>query len=159
MTKISSTLTSLGKVVLPFVWLAMGALVAVVSAVIGPADESLVDLVPMGIFVGLTFALMKLLSWSLADEVYDGGDFLLIKNHGKEERVPFSNIRSVRVTTLRSPQKITLSLIEPGRFGSQIKFLARRNLSFAPFAPNAIAADLSVRVCGARPSGLPWLLR
>lgn len=96
------------------------------------------------------FFLMKKLVWDLIDEVYDGGDFLLIKNKSKEERIALSNIMNVSASTNMNPPRITLRLVAPVRLGKEISFSPKFKFSINPFAKNEIAEDLIVRVDKAR---------
>ncbi len=96
------------------------------------------------------FVVMKKLVWDLADEVYDGGDFLLVKNRGEEDRVLLSNIMNVSVSTNMNPPRITLRLVAPGRFGDEVSFSPASSFTLNPFARNQIAEDLIVRVDKAR---------
>jgi hypothetical protein len=93
---------------------------------------------------------MKKLVWDLADEVLDGGDYLVVKKGRIEERVPLSNIMNVSATTMVNPPRIELRLVEPGRLGERIAFSPVKNASLNPFARNAVAEDLIVRVDRAR---------
>ena len=103
------------------------------------------------VFMGLLgYFLMKNLIFDLVDEVYDEGDFLLVKKGREEERVAFSNIMNVSASTLTNPPRISLRLVAPGKFGQEIVFSPYRPLTLNPFAKSAIAEDLMVRVDQAR---------
>ena len=126
-----------------------GTLTAVSAAMIfgkAPLPALLAPLSMM--FIG--WALMKGLIWDLMDEVYDCGDALLVKNDGREQRLALSNIMNVNATTMTNPQRVTLRLIEPGTFGHEIVFCPLRQFTLNPFAKNAVAEDLIVRVHQAR---------
>ena len=82
----------------------------------------------------------------MADEVWDGGDHLLVKIGDQSEPVPLANIMNVSASTLVNPPRITLRLVSPGRFGQEISFSPLRNSMFNPFARNAVADDLIERV-------------
>ena len=96
------------------------------------------------------FFLMKKLIWSLVDEVHDGGDYRLVRKGGDEERVPLSNIMNVNASTNMNPPRVTLRLVKPGRFGSEVSFVLPRRFSFNPFAKHPVVEDLIVRVDKAR---------
>lgn len=98
------------------------------------------------------FMVMKKLVWNLVDEVYDCGEFLLIKNRGEQERVLLSNIMNVSASTMMNPPRITLRLVNPGKFGNEIAFSPTTPFSFNPFAKNPVAEGLIVRVDRARAS-------
>jgi hypothetical protein len=96
------------------------------------------------------YVLMRKLVWDLADEVWDGGDHLVVKIGGESETVPLSNIMNVSASTLVNPPRITLRLVNAGRFGREISFSPPRNSLFNPFARNTVADDLIERVHRAR---------
>jgi hypothetical protein len=93
---------------------------------------------------------MKKLAWDLADEVYDCGEYLLVRTWGEEEKIPLSNIMNVSASTLVNPPRITLRLVRPGRLGADVAFSPAAPFSLNPFARNAVAEDLMVRVDAAR---------
>ena len=64
--------------------------------------------------------------------------------------VPLTNIMNVSATTMVNPPRIELRLAERGRLGDQIAFSPVKNATLNPFARNAIADDLMVRVDRAR---------
>jgi hypothetical protein len=103
---------------------------------------------PCLLAVGLFF-LMKKTIWDLADEVEDGGDFLLVRMGGRQERVELANILNAWPSSARTnPPRITLQLAEPGTLGAKIAFSPASNgfLTLIPFSPNKIADDLIARV-------------
>jgi len=93
---------------------------------------------------------MKRFVWDLVDEVYDCGDFLLVRNRGMEENVALSNIMNVSMSIGANPPRLELRLVKPGRFGTEIAFSPTRPFSFNPFVRNPVAEDLMVRVDRAR---------
>ncbi len=101
----------------------------------------------MGMF---GYFVLKKLVWDLVDEVYDDQDFLLVRNHGEEERVALSNITNVSATSFMNPPRVALRLVEPGRFGAEITFTPVTGFTLNPFAKNPIVEDLIERVDKAR---------
>jgi hypothetical protein len=93
---------------------------------------------------------MRKLVWDLVDEVYDCGDFLLVRNAGKEDRVALSNIMNLSAATMTNPPRVTLRLSTAGKFGNEIVFSPIKPISLNPFARNRIFEDLIVRVDQAR---------
>jgi hypothetical protein len=154
MTKISSGSTFFYKRVMPL--LGIGFLVALVGSQLYIGRN--VRLESGWMFVVVTagvaaiwFVLFRKLIWDLADEVHDGGDYLLVKMRGEEERVALANIMNVSVATTSNPVRLTLRLIKPGRFGPEITFTPQLpGFSFDRFAKNPIAEDLIVRAHEAR---------
>ncbi len=99
----------------------------------------------------LGYFLFKKLIWDLVDEVYDCGDFLLIKNQGDEEKVLLSNIMNISCMSFSNPPRATLTLVHPIKFGKELTFSPiSPRLRFNPFAKNAVVEDLIVRIDAAR---------
>lgn len=90
MKKISSGATVFHKRVFPLIW--FGGLAAfLVTALRGPVKEGEWMFLAVPIFMAAVGVLvMKKLVWDLADEVNDGGDYLLIRKGSEQERVPLS---------------------------------------------------------------------
>jgi hypothetical protein len=155
MTQISSRMTGFYKWVFPVFWL--GGLVAFIVPVVlrgGAVKDPFFLLVPcvMAVF---GFFIFKRLIWNLADQVQDGGDFLLVNYRGYEERIALSNIMNVNASTNMNPPRITLRLIQPGPFGSEVAFSPRTPFSLNPFAKSAVAEDLILRVHNAQTRRAP----
>lgn len=150
MKKISSTSTFISKKVLPLFWFGFLAFFVVSTIQAGAAKKDLMFLIVPVLMAVFGFLLMKKLVWDLVDEVYDYGDFLLIRNRGEEERVALSNIMNVSVAMYINPSRITLRLVNPGKFGKEISFSPATRFTLNPFAKNPVAEDLIVRVDQAR---------
>jgi hypothetical protein len=151
MKRISSKTTALFKKGFPIFWFGFLAVFTSLAVAKGAyARDAFVLVVPCVMAV-VGFFLFRRLLWTLADEVLDGGDYLLIKYRGYEERVALSNIMNVSASTNINPPRITLRLAVRAAFGSEIAFLPRQPFTLNPFAKNAVAEDLMVRVYGARP--------
>ena len=96
---------------------------------------------------------MKKIVWDLVDEVYDGGDFLVVRNRGREHHIPLTDIMNVSSSTFVSPPRITLKLTgasASGPLGSDVAFSPDKPFSLDPFAKDPVAEDLIVRVDRAR---------
>lgn len=107
-----------------------------------------------GVMIGMGFLVMKMLVFDLVDEVWDDGDQLVVRNGKQEERIAFANIMNVSYMPYR-PDRITLTLREPCRFGNEITFSpAAHSVLFNPFAKNPIVHELIERVDAAR-RGVP----
>jgi len=135
------------KKVFPIAWFGFIAVFILTAAV---RRQSLIILAGPLFMAVFGFFMMKNLLWDLVDEVYDCGDFLLIRNHGDEENVALSNIMNVSATTAVNPPCITLKLVTPGKFGQEIAFSPVTQFTLNPFAKNQIVEDLIVRVDQAR---------
>jgi hypothetical protein len=152
MTKISSKYTRFYKKGFPLLWFGF---LAVFIATSLTAEDFEKDPDPMFFIIPVVMAvfgffLMKKLVWDLVDEVYDGGEFLLVKNRGAEDRVPLSNVMNVNASTMTNPPRVTLRLVKPGKFGNEVAFSPAAPFTLNPFAKNEVAEGLIVRVDQAR---------
>jgi hypothetical protein len=119
MTKISSGSMFIMKRVFPVLW--FGFLVFFVGASMmsaitrGPELSDLFFLVVPAFMAIIGYTVMKQFIWDLVDEVYDHGDYLVIRNRGDEARIELADIMNVSVSTNMNPPRITLRLIHPTR--------------------------------------------
>ena len=150
MTRISSQMTRFYKYVFPVLWFGFLAVSLITSIAIGAIAKRPFFLLVLCFMAIFGFFIFKRLIWNLADLVQDGGDFLMVKYRGYEERIPFTNIMNVSASTNRNPPRITLRLVSPGPFGSELSFSPIKPFSLNPFAKNPIAEDLIVRVHNAQ---------
>jgi hypothetical protein len=149
MTRISSTRTFFMKRIFPLLFLVIMAIPVVVALNIPGKAPVQLFIAPL-VLLPVLFIVMGKLVWDLADEVYDGGDYLLVKKGGKEERIPLSNIMNVSSTLMVNPPRITLRLVTPGKFGKDVTFSPVKPFSLNPFTQNAVAENLIERVDKAR---------
>lgn len=82
--------------------------------------------------------------WGLADEVFDGGDHLVVRRGKREARIELLNVSGVSVDS-GPPTKITLQLKLPSDLGTKVEFLPYRK-SRNPLTTSSIADDLLKRV-------------
>jgi hypothetical protein len=82
--------------------------------------------------------------WGLADQVLDGGDFLLVHRGNKQDRISLANVAGVDVTHQLNSTRIVLRLRTPGVFGDKIAFLPKVTHRWG--GRNDIADDLAERV-------------
>lgn len=152
MQRISSKTTFFVKKVFPVIWFSMLGLVMVMSLALphkGAAQPGM--LIMPFVMAGFGFFIIRRLVSDLADEVYDCGDALLVKNGTRQIRVPFADIMNVSATLMVNPPRVTLTLAHPSEFGTEISFSpVRPTLTLNPFAKNAIVQDLITRVDAAR---------
>ena len=152
MTRISSGLTIVNKKVFPAFWFGFLAMFVVASLVTGAAAQDVMFIVVPVVLALVSYVLMKQLVWDLADEVYDCGDFLLVRNRGDEDRIALASIMNVSPSTFTSPPRLTLRLESPGKWGSEVAFLPIMRFTLNRSGRNAIAQDLMVRADRARTS-------
>jgi hypothetical protein len=151
MRQISSKMTAFHKKLFPAVWFGFLAvfIVSAWSADVFQSDRRLFLLAPLLMGV-LGFVFMRRLLWDLADEVHDCGDALLVRKGGEQERIPLAGIMNVSATVLVNPPRITLRLVNTGRFGTEVAFMPLTHFTLNPFKKSPIADDLMVRVDRAR---------
>lgn len=149
MTLISSRMTFYSKRVFPVVWFGfLGIFIfAALAASGGRGFQPAFLLIPLLMAV-FGYFLMKKLVFDLADEVWDDGTELVVKNRGQVERIPFSNIMNVSYMTLSNPPRVTLSLRNPGLLGKEVTFSPP--VRWIPFARSPIVDQLIERIDAAR---------
>ena len=150
MTQISSNSTFFYKRLFPILWFGFLAIFVVITLLGGAVEKNPLFLIVPCLMIIVGFILFRKLLWDLADQVDDGGDFLVVKYRGEEENVPLSNIMNVSASTNVNPPRITLRLVQPGKFGTEIVFLPKKAFTLNPFARSEVAEDLIVRVDRAR---------
>lgn len=152
MQRISSGTTFLSKRILPLILFGfLGFFVFMIlfgrNSHGGPPVSVLIGPLFMAI---IFFFIMKKMVWDLADEVLDGGDFLIVRFGSEQEQIPLSNIINVSYSYMMNPPRVTLTLRIASRFGNEVSFSPPRNFSLIPFAKSPIVADLIQRVDAAR---------
>ena len=157
MTIISSKQTFFTKRVFPAIWLS-GVALFLVMALIAPAshrrpEDAMLFVVPVLMLVFGVLMFRKLL-WSLADEVQDGGSYLLVRKGAIEKRIPLADVLNVSMSQFTNPTRVTLRLRSRCEWGDEIAFIPKMPMfSLNPFARNAVAEDLMRRVDQARRGG------
>jgi len=147
---ISSRLTAFYKKAFPALWFGLQA-VLLAAALTRGARGTMVVVPCLLIVFGL--ALMKGMFWDLVDEVYDCGDYLLIKNRGQEHRLALADIGNVSASRVLNPPRIKLKIAHAGGagpLGTEVVFSPPNPFVLNPLAKNPIAEDLIARVDRAR---------
>lgn len=145
MNVISSRQTFFIKKVFPVIWLGFVVVFFIGSIASGALKQAPMFLVmPVVMFV-FGFFLFRHFVWDLADEVKDAGDHLIVRKGDVEDRIALRDIMNISVS-ITNPPRLTMRLRKPGKFGSEVVFTPIKNFSFNPFAKNAVAEDLIVRV-------------
>ena len=150
MTRISSRMTFYSKRVFPVVWFGfLGIFVFTALSASGARGFPPAFLIMPLVMAVFGYFLMKKLVFDLADEVWDDGTDLVVKNRGQVERIPLSNITNVSYTAVSNPQRVTLTLRNPGPLGKEITFSPP--VRWVPFARSPIVDQLIERIDAARP--------
>ncbi|HVZ31489.1 MAG TPA: hypothetical protein VG963_03640 [Polyangiaceae bacterium] len=154
MRKISSSKTFFYKKLFPVFWFGMLGLFVTITLkqpTHGPLQVPFLLMPAVMAVIG--YVVMRKLVWDLADEVYDCGDHLLVKSHGREFRLSLAEIINVSSMIMMNPPRITLRLAEASSaesFGNEISFSPDKPFTLNPFAKSEIAEDLMLRVDRAR---------
>src|SRR5262249_45635682 len=134
MPLISSKMTFFYKRVFPVIWFGF-LLFVVVSGLFSASGDSQVSIIPFltvpVLMAILGYWIMKILVFGLADEVLDGGDALIVRRGGQEERISLSDIKNVSYALYMNPPQVTLSLRQTV-FGDTICFLRAAHRGAVP---------------------------
>ena len=144
------------KRVVPLMWVAFAGAVAAITVwrlAIGAQEQSPFELMPLLVVAGIAFAWTRLRGAGLADEVFDGGDHLVVRVGADEERVPLGTIEDVKESPLmKQPPQLELVLTRPGKFGRVISFIPT-GYSLVPLTKSPLFYELKERTSAARRQG------
>lgn len=107
----------------------------------------LILFVSLSILAVVFILVLRKRMWSLADEVLDGGAYLLVRFGSRQASINISDISDIHIEHQIGATTIRLRLATPCEFGEAVSFLAISS-SRNPSAPNKIAEDLIARVQG-----------
>jgi len=148
MKKISSKGTFYYKRIFPAGWFGFLGIFILLSFIGGAFDKW--PKLPFLLIIPLAMALfgyffMKKLVFDLMDEVFDEGScYLLVKNKNIEERIDYQNIKNISYTVMTNPNRVTLSLRSPCKFGNEVSFSSQ--MSWVPFRENKDIIELINKV-------------
>jgi len=91
---------------------------------------------------------MKTMAFDLADDVFDSGDFLVVRFAKDTQRIPLKEIVNVKYSPAMSPPRVVLFLHAPGIFGKEVAFSAPYNP--LPFVKSPVISALIKRIDTAR---------
>jgi hypothetical protein len=151
MRRISSGMTFFHKRIFPLialVFLLVFFFVSLRAALVGGRAPPLPFLLFPIFMLVVGFFFLKKLVFDLADEVWDAGDSLIVRNAGREERIALSEVMNVSYTAFMNPPRVTLTLRGTGSARREISFLPP--VRFIPFAKSPIILDLIERIDLAR---------
>jgi hypothetical protein len=147
MPLISSKMTFFYKRIFPIIWFGSMAIFALFVLLTGP-DQDLSALIVPVLMAIIGYWFMKKLVFNLADQVFDVGDALLVRNGDREERIALADIKNVNYSPYINPPQVTLSLRRPTVFGDTIAFCAPFRIM--PLSSSPIIDRLVDRVDAAR---------
>lgn len=141
------------KKVVPVMWVTLVVVLAAITAwraATGAPEYSPLEFVPLMVFAVIAFVWTRLTASGLADEVFDGGDHLVVRVGGAEERVTLGEIDDVKESRfIKQPPQIELVLRHPGRFGRVIAFVPT-GYTIVPLAKSPLFYELKGRISEAR---------
>jgi hypothetical protein len=131
-------------------WLSAVALVAAVAAptVVDRSifDQPVVHAIPICVLIGFCIYLLQNGHFfSIADQVVDCGDYLLVRRARTEVKIPFSSIAAAEVATTYRIHRITLHLREHTKLGVRVDFWPQASHWGNLFAVQQVANDLADR--------------
>jgi len=149
MQRLSSKSTVISKKVFPILWFGFLA-VFLGTALFGiPRQIEAIPFLIAPLIMGVVgYVVMRKMLFNLVDEVWDAGDFLVVRNRGEETTIRLEEIVNVSYTTFSNPSRAILRLRQAGRFGQEIPFIPV-NKGWA-FSKNAMIDQLIDRIDAAR---------
>ena len=151
METLSSGQTFFVKRVFPVLWMGFVVVFIVITLASGALSKDPAFLAAPILMLAIGGLVFYKLLWNIADEVRDGGTFLVVRKGSVEDRVQLSNVMNVNMSMFTNPRRLALRLRTPGKFGDEVTFIPKGTMfQFNPFARNAIAESLIKRVDAAR---------
>lgn len=147
MRQLSSSLTPAFKMG-PITLIGVGLVILVTRSITEGGLSLRIVLEACGITV-FTWVVTWLTASDLADEVYDGGDHLVIKRGRTTDKIPLSNLRMVEGTRNSSPEIMTLHFVRSTAFGRKIGFSPAGG-RLNPLREHPLVEDLMNRAHAAR---------
>ncbi len=106
-------------------------------------------LIPVALAL-LGFAYMRRFTFSLADQVFDDGDALVIRSKGRELRILLANVTGVKYSFIADPPRITVSFTTAAVPEARVEFMPCVAPAMFLFRQHPLAAELRKRA-GIRP--------
>ena len=150
MKRLSSFKTVVSKRIFPVLWFGIFALVSIGAVVDGKLSTQPLFFVGPVLAVAIGYLFWRTLASDLADDVLDFGDHLVVKRGSTKDRIDLSNIMKVDASSNTSPERMTLHLVKPSRFGAFVSFNPVAGKHLNPFTKNSLAEDLMLRAQDAR---------
>jgi hypothetical protein len=152
--RISAGKTWFYKRVFPVIFIGIIVLsfgLAIATARRGSALPLPALIVPM-LGLGIAWFVMRRLVADLADEVWDEGDRLRVRFGPDEDRIALADIINIGYTSMVNPERVTLTVRNPGRFGKEVTFCPLRaaGLLGPLLRRNPLVTELIERVDAAR---------
>lgn len=156
--RISSANGAFYKRFLPLIWYGIVLVTAVLLWNLRHMDPRLPALIYLApLLMAVVFHVVgKMLLADLVDEVWDNGHEFIVLNDGHAEHLALSNVMNISYSGYTNPKKVTLSLRQPGRWGSRFSFIPPRStIRLLSMGTNEMVEELIRRVDAARTAGQP----
>ena len=145
MRRISSSMTYFSKTIFPIFWFGIAGVMA--FSLLAQRPLMWQPLIAAAAMILFGLAMFRSYVWDLADEVFDGGDKLIVHKGEIQQTVMLRDIVKVRVTRNSNPTRLTLVLRAPGKLGDKIVFSPPiSDSSWIPFARHPLAKELEDRI-------------
>jgi hypothetical protein len=116
-------MTFVNKKLFPVFW--FGFLIVfmcvMIPSIVAGNNSPVALLIPL-MMMAFGYVLMRSLVFDLVDEVYLDIDQIVIRNGGEEDRFSVKNVINVNASIMTNPERLTLTLREPCKFGSEVTF-------------------------------------
>jgi hypothetical protein len=134
------------KRVFPAFWIGALSVVLIVEvAAIRSLPHMALILIPIAMLAFGRVA-FRFFLWDLADQVDLGGDQLIVRKGIIEARISLREVMNVDMSRFTNPRRLGLRPRRAGPLGDEIAFIPRAQFQFNPFARNAVAESLILRV-------------
>jgi hypothetical protein len=127
MEAVLSRSTFFTRRVLPVLCIGWALVWAVVAVPERMWERDPLFLVGPALMIVIAVFLYRRLASNLVDEVRDGGSFLVVRKGEIEDRIALADILHINASSVSYPDRLTLRLRTPGRFGDQIDFLVGKD--------------------------------
>jgi hypothetical protein len=118
-----------------------------------PAFQFAFILVVPAVMIVIGYIVLRALVFDLVDVAFLDHGHIFVTNKGVEQQIALRDIINVNNTYLVNPERITLTLRNPGPLGREVTFMAPVRLW--PFGRHALANELTVLVANARDASPP----
>jgi hypothetical protein len=135
MRRLSARGTRFQKYVFPTIWfsgLAVLFCVCVYQTLVAGNQDAAFGILVALFMGGAGFWFFKMLLLDLVDEVWDGDTELVVRNRGREARIPLTEIINVNYERMSNPPRVTLLLRNASEFGHEISFVVPAQMFSSP---------------------------
>jgi hypothetical protein len=150
--RMSSRMTMVTKWVFPIFMLGFLVLFVVFALTVRQLSIESLPVLIIPLVMGVVgYYVLKATVFDLVDEVWDAGDFLVVRNRGEEVTIRLEEIVNVNYSNLSKTKRVVLRLRKTSRLGNEIAFVPVAKVSvWPPVAKNPMIEKLIDRIDAAR---------